>query len=77
MNPAQEHLQKMTPWLLGGHIIDQVHMDGYTLQPPPHCFEAGTPAIEATIGWGAAVDYLAEVGMDAIEEHDRDLVEQE
>lgn len=69
-----EYLEKMTPWLLGGHIVDQVHMEGYTLQGLPHRLEAGTPAIEAVIGWGAAVRYLMALGMDEVRAHDRALV---
>ncbi len=67
-------LGRMKPWHLGGHIIDQVHIDSYTLQEPPHRFEAGTPTIEAVIGWGAAVEYLADLGMPAVQAHDQQLV---
>jgi len=69
-----ELLERMQPWHLGGNIIDQVHIDGYTLQGPPHKFEAGTPAIEAVIGWGAAVQYLSDIGMDKVQTHDNELV---
>ncbi len=64
----------MSPWHMGGHIIDQVHIDSYTLQDPPHKFEAGTPAIEAVIGWGEAVAYLSDLGMADVAGHDRQLV---
>nr|WP_143548187.1 cysteine desulfurase [Rhodopirellula sp. SM50] len=57
---------KMRPSLLGGHMVEQVHLDGWTMQSPPHSFEAGTPAIESVIGWGAAVNYLQQLGPDAI-----------
>ncbi len=69
-----EHLDKMSTWMLGGHVVDQVHREGYTLQEVPHRFEAGTPAIEAVIGWGAALRYLAGIGLDNVHEHDRELV---
>lgn len=70
----RELLDRMTPWHLGGNIIDQVHIDSYTLQDPPHKFEAGTPAIEAVIGWGAAIEYLSDLGMKQVQEHDQQLV---
>lgn len=66
-------LSRMTPLHLGGHIVDQVHADHYTLQDAPGKFEAGTPAIEAVIGWGTAVDYLDQLGMDAVARHDHEL----
>jgi len=69
-----ELLERMQPYQLGGHVVDQVHIDSFTLQEIPHRFEAGTPAIEAVIGWGAAVDYLAQVGLQEIQDHDRVLV---
>ena len=68
-------LERMGPWLLGGDMIDQVHVDGYTAQQPPYRFEAGTPAIEAVIGWGEAVRYLDALGMAEVEKHSRKLVE--
>ncbi len=67
-------LEQMNPWHLGGNIIDQVHIDQFTLQDPPHKFEAGTPAIEAVIGWGAAVDYLSRLEMTQVHAHDQQLV---
>lgn len=70
----RELLERMEPWHLGGNIIDQVHIDGFTLLEPPHRLEAGTPAIEAIIGWGAAVEYLSGLGMDEVAAHDRQLV---
>lgn len=70
----RELLDRMNPYHLGGNIIDQVHIDGFTLQDPPHKFEAGTPAIEAVIGWGAAIDYLSQLGMDEVQDHDHQLV---
>ncbi len=69
-----ELLERMAPFHLGGNIVDQVHLDGYTLAEVPHRLEAGTPAIEAVIGWGAAVRYLDELGLEEVERHDRRLV---
>ncbi|MBI1338224.1 MAG: SufS family cysteine desulfurase [Phycisphaera sp.] len=67
-------LERMGPWQLGGHIVDGVHLEDYDLQEPPHRFEAGTPAIEAVIGWGAAVEYLSDLGMSQVRTHDLELV---
>lgn len=69
-----EHLEAMVPWLLGGDMIEQVHFDSYEVQPPPHRFEAGTPAIEAVIGWGAAIEYLSNLDMADVQRHDGELV---
>lgn len=70
-----ELLERMEPFHLGGNIVDQVGLDGYTLTELPHRLEAGTPAIEAVIGWGAAVRYLEELGIEAVNRHDRQLVD--
>ncbi|NUO92304.1 MAG: cysteine desulfurase [Nonomuraea sp.] len=68
-----ELLEAMPPFLGGGEMIEAVWMDHSTYAPVPHKFEAGTPPIVEAIGLGAAVDYLTEVGMDAIEAHERSL----
>ncbi|MAE68162.1 MAG: cysteine desulfurase [Phycisphaeraceae bacterium] len=70
----RELLEQMRPRLLGGEMIEAVHVDRYEVAPLPHRFEAGTPAIEAVIGWGAAVDYLDHLGMDEVFAHTNDLV---
>lgn len=67
-------LEEMTPWHLGGNVVDHVHLDGYTMQELPHRLEAGTPAIEAVIGFGAAIEYLEDLEMEAVREHDKQLV---
>ena len=69
-----EHLQRMEPGTLGGDMVQEVHRDGYRLQPPPHRFEPGTPPIEAALGWAAAIAYLQDLGLGAVQAHDRDLV---
>lgn len=71
----RELLSKMRPVFLGGHMVDQVHLDEFSVQEAPACFEAGTPPIEGVIGWGAAVDYLNQLGVDKIEHHCKQLVE--
>ncbi|MEV4172137.1 cysteine desulfurase [Nonomuraea sp. NPDC049709] len=66
-------LDAMPPFLGGGEMIEAVWMDHSTYAPLPHKFEAGTPPIVEAIGLGAAVDYLTEVGMEAVEAHERTL----
>ncbi len=69
----REHFQRMSPYQLGGNIVESVRLDGYTLQAPPAKFEAGTPPTEAVIGWGTAADYLSQLGMADVEQHSRTL----
>ncbi|MEN8242627.1 MAG: cysteine desulfurase [Chloroflexota bacterium] len=68
-------LEEMPPFLGGGDMIKRVTLDGFTPNSLPHKFEAGTPAIAEAIGFGAAVDYLSALGMDAIEAHEHELTE--
>ena len=68
-------LKAMPPFLGGGDMIKRVELRSFTANELPHKFEAGTPAIAEAIGLGAAVDYLAEVGMDAIAAHEAELIE--
>jgi cysteine desulfurase/selenocysteine lyase len=65
-----ELLEELPPFLGGGEMIDVVTMEGSTWAPPPHKYEAGTPPIAQAVGLGAAVDYLSELGMSAIHEHE-------
>lgn len=58
---------------LGGGTVDWVTSEHFTLRKLPHRFEAGTPDIAAVYGFGAALDYLEDLGMDAVAEHDRRL----
>ncbi|MCP4672194.1 MAG: aminotransferase class V-fold PLP-dependent enzyme [Desulfobacula sp.] len=68
-----EFLEKMDPFLKGGDMNKAVYKDRYVLADLPGKFEAGTPNIEGAIGLGAAVDYLEDIGMEAIEAHSHDL----
>jgi cysteine desulfurase/selenocysteine lyase len=68
-----ELLDAMPPFLGGGSMIETVSMTGTTFMPPPARFEAGTPPIAPAIGLGAAVDYLAAVGMANVVEHEKRL----
>lgn len=56
-------------------MIKRVHLRSFETDEIPHKFEAGTPAIAEAVGFGAAVDYLSVIGMDAIESHERDIIE--
>lgn len=64
-------LDALPPFLGGGEMIETVAMARSTYAPPPHKFEAGTPPIVQAVGLGAALDYLAGVGMEAIAAHER------
>jgi len=66
-------LEEMPPWQGGGEMIQDVFLERSTFAPPPSRFEAGTPAITQAIGLGAAVDYLSEIGMAAVEEYEHEL----
>ena len=70
----REHLDAMPPFLGGGEMIKQVRFDGTVFNDAPHKFEAGTPNIAGFIGLGAAVDYLAGIGMANIEAREQDLL---
>ena len=69
-----KHLDAMPPWQGGGSMIGRVTFAETTYAPPPQRFEAGTPAIIEAIGFAAACDYVAGVGIEAIERHEADLV---
>jgi cysteine desulfurase/selenocysteine lyase len=68
-----EHLEAMDPFLGGGEMISEVQFDSSTYKDAPWKFEAGTPAIAEAVGLGAAIDYLQDLGMDAVREHEREL----
>ncbi|AEH09168.1 MULTISPECIES: cysteine desulfurase [Protofrankia] len=68
-----ELLAAMPPFLGGGEMIELVTMESSTYADPPHRFEAGTPMIAQAVGLGAAVDYLTDLGMDAIAAHEHDV----
>jgi cysteine desulfurase / selenocysteine lyase len=67
-------LEDMPPFLGGGEMIESVWIDHSTFAPPPHKFEAGTMPIAEAVGLAAAVDYLTEVGLDAIRAHEQVLL---
>jgi cysteine desulfurase / selenocysteine lyase len=65
-----ELLDAMPPFLGGGSMIETVEMARSTFAPPPARFEAGTPPIVEAVGLGAAVDYLAALGMENVRAHE-------
>ena len=69
----EELLEAMPPFLGGGEMIRDVRIEGFTTNELPWKFEAGTPAIVEAVGFGAAVDYLAAMGMDAVRDHEQRL----
>jgi cysteine desulfurase/selenocysteine lyase len=66
----EELLLSMPPFLGGGDMIQRVLLDRFTVNTLPHKFEAGTPNIADTVAFGAALDYLSAVGMDAVRAHE-------
>ena len=73
LHGRRELLLEMPPFLSGGHMISRVERDHSTWNELPWKFEAGTNAIAEAIGLGAAIDYLGEIGMERVREHERDL----
>ncbi|MFM0774573.1 cysteine desulfurase [Streptococcus suis] len=71
----EELLNRMSPVEFGGEMIDFVYEQSATWKELPWKFEAGTPNIAGAIGLGAAIDYLTEIGMDAIQAHEAELVD--
>jgi cysteine desulfurase/selenocysteine lyase len=70
----RELLEAMPPFLSGGEMIREVHLRRSEFNEIPWKFEAGTPAVGDAIGLGVAAEYLTALGMDAVREHERDLV---
>jgi cysteine desulfurase/selenocysteine lyase len=69
----KEFLAKCPLYQVGGGMIslnNDIDVGGFVARDAPFKFEAGTPAIEATIGFGAAVKWMRAIGMSAIREHD-------
>ena len=69
-----ERLAAMRPYQGGGEMIGTVTTERITYAPPPHRFEAGTPAIVQAIGLGAAIDYVESVGRERIKAHEDRLL---
>jgi cysteine desulfurase/selenocysteine lyase len=65
----------MPPFMGGGDMIKEVKLRSFRPNDLPHKFEAGTFAIAEAVGFGAAVDYLTGIGMDAIASHEHEITE--
>jgi len=70
----RELLDEMPPFLGGGEMIETVHMERSSYAPPPHKFEAGTMPIAQAAGLAAAIDYLSEIGLEAVHAHEQKLL---
>jgi cysteine desulfurase/selenocysteine lyase len=68
-----ELLAAMPPWQTGGGMITQVSLEKTEFQDPPHRFEAGTPDISGAVGLKLALDFIEELGREAIREHEEEL----
>lgn len=66
-------LEAMPPFLGGGDMIKKVQLRSFSANDLPYKFEAGTPAIAEAIGFGAAIDYLAQIGIDAVFKHESEI----
>ena len=69
----KEILESMDPLITGGEMIREVHLDRVTWNDVPWKFEAGTPSVGDVIAFGAALDYLNILGMDAVRAHEEGL----
>ncbi|MBI1318549.1 MAG: SufS family cysteine desulfurase [Candidatus Hydrogenedens sp.] len=67
-------LERMAPYQGGGEMIDRVEFSESTFEDPPYRFEAGTPPIAEVIGLGEAIDFLHDIGLEAIEAWDQALL---
>lgn len=68
-------LREMPPYQGGGDMIRQVTFESSTYNDLPYKFEAGTPAIAEAVGFGAAIDYIQDIGLDAIARHEAQLLD--
>lgn len=70
----KEILNKMSPFLMGGDMIEYVYEQETTFAPLPNKFEAGTQNVEGVIGLGSAIDYIENLGYDKIQEIEKDIL---
>ncbi|WFA08064.1 cysteine desulfurase [Tissierella sp. Yu-01] len=71
----KELLEEMSPFLLGGDMIEYVTEQEATFAPLPFKFEAGTQNVEGAVGLKAAIEYIKYIGIDNITEHEKKLTE--
>ncbi|HBM68045.1 MAG TPA: cysteine desulfurase [Rhodobacteraceae bacterium] len=70
-----ERMAEMRPFIGGGDMIKEVHKDKVIYNDPPMILEAGTPGIVQTIGFGVALDYMMDIGFEAIQAHEKTLTD--
>lgn len=70
----KELLNKMSPFLMGGDMIEYVYEQDTTFAPLPNKFEAGTQNVEGVIGLGAAIDYIQKIGYDNIHKLEEEVI---
>ena len=70
----RELLNTMTPFLMGGDMIEYVYEQDTTFAPLPNKFEAGTQNVEGVVGFGAAIDYIEKIGYDKIQKIENELL---
>ena len=70
----KELLNKMSPFLMGGDMIEYVYEQETTFAPLPNKFEAGTQNVEGVVGLGAAIDYIEKIGYDKIHEIEQEVI---
>ena len=70
----KELLNKMTPFLMGGDMIEYVYEQETSFAPLPNKFEAGTQNVGGVVGLGAAIDYIEKIGYDNIEKQEKEVV---
>lgn len=68
-------LEEMPPFMGGGEMIKEVKLRSFRPNSIPAKFEAGTPAIAESVGFGSAVDYLSNLGMEAVAAHEHEITE--
>lgn len=71
----REKLEAMDPYQGGGEMISTVTLEKSTYAGLPHKFEAGTPHVEGIIGFGAALKFINEIGIESISAHEQSLLE--
>lgn len=70
----EDILDKMSPFLFGGDMIEYVYEQETTFAEVPTKFEAGTQNVEGAVGLGAAIDYLNKIGMDNVEKIEKEVL---
>jgi len=66
-------LERATPWMVGGGMVDWVEESGFSPRSGPYKFEVGTPNIEGVLGLGSALAFIEEVGWSVIQENNNNL----